>query len=70
MENDVDQIWTAAYSVAMGALSVGRAFRGDAPDCVGHVNAMDESAKLIADRVAKTIEERSAMVEQRRRKQS
>lgn len=59
MDEDEDKIWLAAYGVAMGMLVLGRAVRGDAPDTGEHVDAIDESARLVADRVMKTTKERS-----------
>lgn len=70
MDNDIDQIWVAAYGIAMTAITIGRAVRGETPDVVEHVDAMDESAKLIANRVTKTVRERAQLVDASKGKRS
>lgn len=56
-KHDTDQIWIAAYGVAMAAIVIGNR----AGNVAQSVDAMDDGAKQIADRVTKTIEERAAL---------
>jgi hypothetical protein len=59
-----DEVWVGAYSVAMAMIVLGETInRGNGASTrePGTVDAMDENAKLVADRVQKTIEERAAL---------